>query len=70
MDGYEDAIEAIELDLLRCLMPAQGVALDWLPAGAPTLSVGAPEPFPPGEGMPAATVLIPIHITTFVEAPI
>lgn len=68
LDAYEDAIEDIELDLLRCLMPAHGEAMDWLPTGAPTLTVGSPEPFPPGKGLPAATVLIPIHITTFVEA--
>lgn len=67
LDGYEDAIEEIEHDLIRCLMPAHGVRLDWLPLGAPALSVGAPEAVPPGNGLSAATILIPIHITTFVE---
>ncbi|WP_043309291.1 hypothetical protein [Pseudomonas sp. ML96] len=68
LDGYEDAIEDIELDLLQCLTPTEGVFPDWLPKGAPNLTVGAPEPVPPGEGLPAATVLIPIHITTIVDS--
>lgn len=67
LDAYEEAVEDIEHDLLRCLMPTHGVRVDWLPIGAPTLAVGAPEPFPPGNGLVAATVLIPVHITTFVE---
>ena len=67
LDGYEDAIEEIELDLLQCLVPSEGVPVRWLPRGAPSISVGAPEPFPPGDGLPAATVLIPIHITTIIE---
>lgn len=67
LDGYEDAIEAIELDLIRCLMPAHAKRLEWLPAAAPTLSVGAPEPFPPGDGLSAATILVPIYLTSFIE---
>ena len=68
MDGYEEAIEDIELDLLRCLTPTEGVFPEWLPKMAPNLTVGAPELVPPGEGLPAATVLIPIHITTIVDS--
>lgn len=68
MDGYEEAIEDIELDLLQCLTPTEGVPSEWLPKMAPNLTVGAPEPVPPGEGLPAATVLIPIHIITFVDS--
>ena len=68
LDGYEEAIEDIELDLLQCLTPTEGVPPEWLPKMAPNLTVGAPEPVPPGEGLPAATVLIPIHIITFVDS--
>ncbi|WJN60932.1 hypothetical protein [Pseudomonas sp. SO81] len=68
VEGYEPAIEDIELDLLQCLTPIDGVFVDWLPRGAPGLAVGAPDPYPPGDGLPAATVLIPIHIRTIVEA--
>lgn len=66
-DGYEDAIEPIEHDLLRCLCPSTGIQPEWLPAGAPGLQVGAPEPFPPGDGLMAATVLIPVYIFAVVD---
>jgi hypothetical protein len=68
LDEYEDAIEGLELDLLRCLSPIEGVPPDWLPKGATAVRVGAPEPFPPGEGLDVATVAIPVHITTFTES--
>lgn len=68
LNDYEDAIEDIELDLLRCLTPTEGVFPEWLPKGAPNLTVGAPEPVPPGDGLPAATVLVPIHIITIVDS--
>jgi hypothetical protein len=68
LEGYEDAIEDIELDLLQCLTPTEGVFPEWLPKLAPNLTVGSPEPVPPGEGLSAATVLIPIHIITIVDS--
>lgn len=68
LDGYEDAIEALELDLLRCLTPIDGLHPEWLPKGATTVIVGAPESLPPGEGLAAATVLIPININAFVDS--
>ena len=68
MDSYEEAIEDIELDLLQCLTPTEGEFPVWLPKGSPNLTVGAPEPVPPGDGLPAATVLIPIHIKTIVDS--
>lgn len=68
LDDYEDAIEALELDLLRCLTPIEGVPPEWLPHGATAVTVGPPEPMPPGDGLAAATVAIPINITTFIES--
>lgn len=67
LDNYEDALDDLELDLMRCLMPLHGRAVDWTPKGIPTLSFGAPEQFPPGEGLSAATVLIPIYLHTIIE---
>lgn len=68
LDGYEDAIEALELDLLRCLTPIEGLHPEWLPKGSTTVIVGAPESLPPGEGLAAATVLVPININAFVDS--
>jgi hypothetical protein len=67
LNDYEEAIEALEFDLLQCLCPTTGVMPEWLPKGAPNLLVGAPEPFPPGDGLKAATVLIPVHIIAVVD---
>lgn len=67
LDSYEDALDDLELDLVRCLMPLHGRATEWTPHGIPTLSFGAPEQFPPGEGLSAATVLIPVYLHTIIE---
>ena len=67
LDDYEDLIEAIEIDLLRCLTPIEGVPPDWLPKGATAIKVGTPDPIPPGQGLTFAAVAVPIHITVFVE---
>ena len=66
-DDYEDAVEALEHDLLQCLMPTQGVLPGWLPRGISGITVGAPEIFPPSEGVTAATVLIPVHLHTIIQ---
>jgi hypothetical protein len=67
LDDYEDAVEALEHDLLQCLMPTQGVLPSWLPRGISGITVGAPEIFPPAEGVTAATVLIPVHLHTIIQ---
>ena len=67
IDDYEDAIEDLEQDLLRCLMPTQGVLPAWLPRGICGLSIGAPEIYPPAEGLTAATVLIPVFLHTIIQ---
>ncbi|WP_268797520.1 hypothetical protein [Pseudomonas huanghezhanensis] len=67
IDDYEDAVEALEHDLLQCLMPTQGVLPGWLPRGISGITVGAPEIFPPAEGVTAATVLIPVHLHTIIQ---
>lgn len=68
LTGYEDAIEALEQDLLKCLMPTLAVFHEWLPAGITNVTVGASEHFPPGKGLKAATVLIPVHLHTIIQA--
>ncbi len=67
LDDYEDAVEDLEHDLLLCLMPTMGVLPDWLPRGITSITIGAPEAFPPGEGVSAATVLIPLHLHTIIQ---
>lgn len=67
LTDYEDAIEDLEHDLIQCLMPEMAELPDWLPRGVSAVTVGAPECFPPGEGVPAATVLIPVHLHTIIQ---
>ncbi|MCQ4271073.1 hypothetical protein NA655_08570 [Pseudomonas kuykendallii] len=64
---YEDALDDIELDLIQCLVTEQGRFPKWLPLGVTALTLGAPESFPPGEGMLAAAVLLPVNLSTIVE---
>lgn len=67
LDAYETAMEALEADLLFCLLPSEGERPRWLPAGCSGLEVGAPEVFPPGDGQAATTVLVPIKITAVIS---
>lgn len=67
LDGYDAALDDLELDLLQALLPAHGRLLPWLPRGVTTLTVGPPEHFPPGDGLAVASVMIPIHLHTVIQ---
>lgn len=64
---YESALEDLELDILKCLIPEVGRFPRWLPLGITNIQIGAPDAFPPGEGVAAAAILIPVHLSTIVE---
>ncbi|HIE1771676.1 TPA: hypothetical protein ACXJYT_005410 [Pseudomonas aeruginosa] len=69
-DHYEEALEDLQLDLLACLMPPpKGQFLRWLPRerGITGLTLGAPEPYPPGDGVAAAVIRIPVYLKTIIE---
>lgn len=69
LDGYEDSLDDLQLDLQRALITEEKQPVKWLPfmAGITGITVGAPEQFPPGNGERAATVLIPVHLHTVIE---
>lgn len=67
LTAYEDALDAMELDICQALLPASGVFPQGFPTGVTGLSLGASEPFPPGDGQRYAGVLVPIHITTIIQ---
>src|SRR5690606_31266137 len=63
----EEALDDAELDLLQCLMPTEGIPLEWAPRGISQITLGESDRFPPGGGLPAATLLLPIFLHTFVQ---
>lgn len=67
LDGYENAIDDLELDILHCLMTSEGARPSWAPAGITKLTLGEPQQVPPGEGVSAASVLIPVYLHTVIE---
>lgn len=67
LDAYEEAMEALETDLLSCLLPSEGERPRWLPPGCCGIEVGTPETYPPGDGQAASTVLVPIKITAVIS---
>ncbi|CDF86336.1 hypothetical protein PKB_5023 [Pseudomonas knackmussii B13] len=66
-DGYDDALEDLQEDLLRCLMPELNQLPAWLPKGVTAATYGAAQSFPPGEGLRCATVVIPIYLKTVIQ---
>lgn len=64
---YEDALDDLELDLLRCLIPEEKRFPKWLPTGVLGIRFGDPEQFPPSDGLTAATVLIPVYLPTIIQ---
>lgn len=69
LDGYDDALDDLELDLLQCLMPSGGQFVEWAKGiGVTGFTLGAAEHYPPGNGERAASVLIPIYIHTVITS--
>ena len=69
LDGYDDALDDLELDLLKCLMPSGGEFVEWAQGiGVTGFTIGAAEHFPPGNGERTASVLIPVHIHTVITS--
>jgi hypothetical protein len=67
LDDYESTLDALETDLLSCLLTPEGEHIPWLPKGCSGFEVGASEIYPPGDGQPAATVLVPVTVTAVIS---
>ncbi len=65
--NYEAALEDLHLDVLRCLMPGHRNFLKWLPLGVTGIQFGMPDSFPPGDGLPCATFLLPVYLNTVIQ---
>lgn len=66
-DDYEDALEDLQEDLLRCVFTEENRLPPWLPRGITGVTYGVPQPFPPGNGLRCATVVIPIYLKTVIQ---
>lgn len=67
LDSYEDALDDLELDIIRSLIPQGGAPLTWAPRGTSGISIGTPEQVPPGDGEKVATVLIPVTFDLIIK---
>lgn len=67
VEDYEAVLDELELDLLQALTPIPGVLLPWGRPHISSITLGAPTHYPPGDGMNAAAVLIPIYLHTVIE---
>lgn len=65
---YQDALDELLADILCCLTPGLQRTNKWLPVSVVGLTLGAPNAFPPGSGLSAATVVVPITIQTVINA--
>ncbi|WP_405120737.1 hypothetical protein [Pseudomonas leptonychotis] len=69
LDGYEDALDDLELDLLKCLMPMSGQFVEWAQGiGVTGFTLAAAEHFPPGNGERTASLLLPVYIHTVISS--
>lgn len=64
---YEHSLDDLTVDLMRCLVPGDGVSVPWRSPEMADLRVKPPEFFPPGDGLNAATVLIPIELSVILR---
>lgn len=64
---YEQAIEDLAVDLVRCLTPQDGLPVSWRSPGMHKVTIDPPETYPPGEGLSAATVLLRIEMSIVIN---
>lgn len=67
LDDYDDALEDIELDLIRCLITPKGPPIEWMPRGTAAVSLSTSEHFPPGNGERSASVMLPIQLSLIIR---
>jgi hypothetical protein len=65
-DGYRAQLDALYVDLARCLQVAEGVPNPWGRAGPYQVQLGASKLFPPSDGLLAGTVLFPLQLLVII----
>lgn len=67
LDGYDAALDELELDLWRALHLRGMRKAPWAPPGVYSMAFGEPQHVAPGDGTRAATVLIPVNFKTVIQ---
>ena len=65
---FEEAIDSLTCDLVRCLCPVPGAGVVWRSADMGGVTLSAPEQAPPGDGLSAACVLLVVELTVQLPA--
>lgn len=65
---FEEAIDSLTCDLVRCLCPVPGAGVGWRSAEMGGVTLSAPEQAPPGDGLSAACVLLVVELTVQLPA--
>lgn len=65
-DGYRAQLDALYVDLARCLQVAEGVPNPWGRGGPYQVQLGVSKLFPPADGLAAGTVLFPLQLLVII----
>lgn len=64
---YEEGIDDLTADLMRCLVPGDGISVPWRSPEMSEVRIKPPEFFPPGDGLNAATVLVQVELSVILR---
>lgn len=68
LDDYDDALDELEMDLWKAIKPESYRRVSWAPFGICQMQIGAPEHVAPGDGLKAASLVIPIQFKMIVSS--
>lgn len=66
-EGWWRALDELYVDLVQALQVAEGMGNPWGRPGPRKVEIGTARPFPPGEGLAAGTILIPVQMHIIIE---
>lgn len=67
LDDYDSALDDLEFDLWRALHLRGMRKAPWAPKGVYSMTFGEPQHIAPGDGVRAASILIPVNFKTIIQ---
>lgn len=67
LDGYDAALDELEMDIWRALHLRGMRKAPWAPAGVISMTFGEPQHVAPGDGTKAASVLVPVNFKVIIQ---